>query len=113
MGNAPVINGGEGLAVEACDRADEADYIDGLKLTEQEFKAVRENLAQGGRHFLLKQGTVSVACELDLTGMEDFVAVLSGRERTLRLMERLIAQHGPAPDAWLPSFTRQWRGVAA
>ena len=95
------------------DRADEADYIDGLKLTEQEFKAVRETMAQGGRHFLLKQGTVSVACELNLTGMEDFVAVLSGRERTLRLMERLISQHGPAPDAWLPSFTRQWRGVAA
>ena len=94
-------------------RADPADYIDGLKLTGPEFKAVREDLAQGGRRFLLKQGNVSVACELDLSGMDDFVAVLSGRERTLRLMERLIAQHGPAPDAWLPFFMSDWRGVPA
>jgi type IV secretion system protein VirB4 len=33
------------------DRADEADYIDGLKLTRPEFRAVREDLTQGGRRF--------------------------------------------------------------
>ena len=94
-------------------RADAADYRDGLKLTEPEFRAVREELAVGGRRFLLKQGTASVACELDLTGLDDLVAVLSGRAGTVRLMERLIKEHGPEPEAWLPPFRRQWRSVLA
>lgn len=92
-------------------RADAADYRDGLKLTEPEFRAVREDLTVGGRRFLLKQGTASVACALDLGGLDDLVAVLSARAGTVRLMERLIAEHGAAPEAWLPHFRRQWRGA--
>lgn len=95
------------------DRADARDYRDGLKLTEPEFMAVREDLTQGGRRFLLKQGSVSVACELDLSGMDDFVAVLSGRAKTVRLMERLVVELGPEPEAWLPAFRREWRQAAA
>lgn len=95
------------------DRADPVDYIDGLKLTPPELLAVRETLTSGGRRFLLKQGSVSVPCELDLTGMEDFVAVLSGRPKTVQLMETLIAQHGPAPEQWLKPFMASWRSAAA
>ena len=95
------------------DRADPADYIDGLKLTRPEYEAVREELTSGGRRFLLKQGNVSVACELDMTGMDDLVAVLSGRARTVRLMEELISEFGSEPEAWLPVFRREWRRVAA
>jgi type IV secretion system protein VirB4 len=95
------------------DRADARDYRDGLKLTEPEFMAVREDLTTGGRRFLLKQGSVSVACELDLSGMDDLVAVLSGRARTVRLMERLIGELGPEPAAWLAAFRREWRSAAA
>lgn len=94
-------------------RADPADYCDGLKLTEPEFMAVREELAVGGRRFLLKQGNASVACDLDLTGMDDLIAVLSGRASTVRLMERLIEEVGPDPAAWLPLFRRRWREAAA
>jgi len=92
-------------------RADAHDYCSGLKLTEPEFQAIREDLTQGGRRFLLKQGSVSVACELDLTGMDDLVAVLSGRARTVRLMERLIVELGPRPEQWLAAFQQQWRLV--
>ena len=95
------------------DRADPSDYVEGLKLTQPEFDAVREELTAGGRRFLLKQGNVSVACELDLTGMDDLVAVLSGRTRTVRLMEELVAELGPDPEAWLPAFRREWRRAAA
>jgi type IV secretion system protein VirB4 len=94
-------------------RADAADYRDGLKLSEPEFLAVREDLTVGGWRFLLKQGSASVACELDLTGLEDLVAVLSGRASTVRLMERLIAERGDAPAAWLPRFRQAWRAAAA
>ena len=72
-----------------------------------------EDLTAGGRRFLLKQGNVSVACELDLSGMDDLVAVLSGREKTVRLMKRLIAELGPEPETWLPAFKRDWRKAAA
>ncbi|ONF49428.1 VirB4 family type IV secretion/conjugal transfer ATPase [Methylobacterium radiotolerans] len=94
-------------------RADAKDYRDGLKLTAAEYQAVREDLTVGGRRFLLKQGNDSVACELDLTGMDDLVAVLSGRASTVRLMERLIAEVGPEPGDWLPHFRRQWRQASA
>lgn len=93
-------------------RADAADYIDGLKLTASEFRAIREDLAiGGGRRFLLKQGETSVACEMDLGGLEDFIAVLSGRSKTIGLMDKLRAEHGD--DGWLPHFMTGWRGVAA
>jgi type IV secretion system protein VirB4 len=94
-------------------RADAADYRDGLKLTESEYLLIREDLAVGGRRFLLKQGNASVACELDLTGMDDLIAVLSARASTVRLMERLIEEVGPDPAAWLPLFRRQWWEAAA
>ena len=86
-------------------RADARDYRDGLKLTELEFRMVREDLTVGGRRFLLKQGTTSVACDLDLSDAPDCIAVLSGRERTVRLMETIIADSGSHPDAWLDDFS--------
>ena len=65
----------------------------------------------GGRRFLLKQGSTSVACEMNLDGLEDFVAVLSSRNKTLGLMDKLRAEHGEA--GWLPHFMAGWRTVAA
>lgn len=94
-------------------RADRADYCNGLKLTEPEFEAVCEHLTVGGRRFLLKQGSASIACELDLSGLDDLVAVLSGRAGTVQLMERLIDEWGPEPASWLPHFRRQWRLASA
>jgi type IV secretion system protein VirB4 len=95
-------------------RAAEEDYRDGLKLTGPEFRMVREDLAVGGRgRFLVKQGTASVACDLDLSGLDELVAVLSGRATTVALMERLRIAHGPAPEAWLPAFLREWRTSGA
>jgi type IV secretion system protein VirB4 len=88
-------------------RADERDYRAGLKLTEPEFRMVREDLTMGGRRFLLKQGIASVACELDLSSAPDCVAVLSGRERAVRLMERLISDAGSDPAAWLDDFLQR------
>ena len=98
-------------------KADEADYRAGFKLTEGEFLAVKEDLVlagpDGGRRFLLKQGDASVACELNLSGLDDLRAVLSGTNKTVPLMERLMRELGPAPEDWLPAFRRSWRRVAA
>jgi type IV secretion system protein VirB4 len=90
-------------------RADERDDRAGLKLTAPEFCMVREYLTMGGRRFLLKQGTASVACDLDLSGAPDCIAVLSGRERTVRLMEQVISGRSSDPAVWLDDFLERVR----
>ena len=60
-------------------RGQAADYVDGFHLTEREFRLVREELSTESRRFLVKQGHTAVVAELDLSGLEDHLAVLSGR----------------------------------
>jgi len=88
------------------------DYIDGINCTPSEFELITRELP-GTRAFLLKQGTQSLVAQLDLGGMDDALAVISGRTATVALMDRLRAEHGDDPDAWLPEFKRLWRTVPA
>jgi type IV secretion system protein VirB4 len=89
--------------------AAERDYIDGFGLTQREFALVREELAPAARQFLIKQGLNSVVAELRLDGLEDELAVLSGRTETVDLLDRLRAEHGDAPQAWMSPFLAAWR----
>ena len=89
--------------------ADESAYIDGLKCTPGEFRAVREDMAAGSRRFLLKREAGSVICDFDLSAMPEYVAVLSGRANTVRLADKLRAELGDDPAAWLPEFFRRYR----
>lgn len=84
--------------------ADAAEYIEGLGLTEREFKLVKEQLEPGSRKFLVKQGHYSVVCQLDLKGFEAELAVISGRAGAVEHMHRLMQMHGAAAARWLPSF---------
>jgi type IV secretion system protein VirB4 len=88
--------------------ADRAAYIDGLKCTEGEFKAVREDMALGKRRFLLKRDAGSVICEFDLGDLREYVAVLSGRANTVRFAERLRRELGEAPSAWVGPFMARY-----
>ncbi|MGI4795965.1 MAG: VirB4 family type IV secretion/conjugal transfer ATPase [Janthinobacterium lividum] len=88
--------------------ADRAAYIDGLKCTEGEFKAVREDMAIGKRKFLLKRESGSVICEFDLRDLREYVAVLSGRANTVRFAEKLRKELGEAPAAWLDQFMMRY-----
>lgn len=91
--------------------ASAADYVDGFGLTEKEFRLVREEMAPGGRQFLIKQGRDSIVASLRLDGMDDEIAILSGRAETVALAERLRAELGEAPQDWLPEFHRQRRSL--
>ncbi|MDQ1159602.1 type IV secretion system protein VirB4 [Sphingomonas sp. SORGH_AS 950] len=84
--------------------AKRSDYIDGLGLTEAEYRLIREDLTPESRTFLVKQGHTSVVAQLDLSGMHNELKVLSGREETLVAMEEAIAAAGSDPAAWLPHF---------
>jgi type IV secretion system protein VirB4 len=89
--------------------ADHDVYTNGLKCTEGEYRAVREDMLIGKRRFLLKREQGSVICEFDLGEMPQYVAVLSGRANTVRFADTLRRQYGDAPEKWLPEFLRRYR----
>lgn len=82
-------------------KASAADYIDGFGLTEHELELVR-TLPDSAHCFLIKHGTDSVVARLNLAGEKDLLTVLSGRERTVRLLDEIRLQTGDDPAEWLP-----------
>ena len=90
-------------------RGQAADYVDGFHLTRREFHLVREELSTESRRFLVKQGHEAVVAELDLSGLDDQLAVLSGRTATVALLDRIRAEVGDDPAAWMPLFQQQRR----
>ncbi|RDL46696.1 Type IV secretion system protein virB4 [Ensifer sp. M14] len=85
-------------------RGSYADYVDGFKLTEREFELISRSLSNESRRFIVKQGHNSVVAELNLAGFDDELAVLSGRTANVELADRIRAQVGDEPAAWLPLF---------
>ncbi|MGC1271748.1 MAG: VirB4 family type IV secretion/conjugal transfer ATPase, partial [Croceibacterium sp.] len=76
------------------------DYINGFGLTLHEFDLVR-TLPDTSHCFLIKHGKDSVVARLDLTGEREILTILSGRESTVRLFDRLVAENGTAPSDWI------------
>lgn len=88
------------------------DFIDGFGLSAREFQLIKEQLEPGSRRFLVKQGRHSVVCQLDLSGFDQELAVLSGRACSVTVLERVIAEHGADPNTWLPVFQEALRSPA-
>ena len=82
-------------------KAQARDYCDGFGLTEHEFNLIR-SLPDTARCFLIKHGSDSVVARLNLSGEPDLLTVLSGRERTVRLLDTLREDLGEDPAVWLP-----------
>jgi len=82
------------------------EYQQGFGLSERECRLIREQMESGARQFLVRQGTHSVVCELNLRGFADELAVISGRSDTVRLANSIIAKTGAGPRDWLPEFYR-------
>ncbi|MBB4100665.1 VirB4 family type IV secretion/conjugal transfer ATPase [Sphingomonas kyeonggiensis] len=82
-------------------KARHADYVEGFGLTEHEYDLVR-TLPDNAHCFLIKHGNESVVARLNLTGERELLTILSGRERTVRLLDQIRAEHGEDPEAWLP-----------
>lgn len=91
-------------------RARAEDYCDGFGLTEHELELIRTLPAQS-RCFLIRQPDASVVVRLDLAGMPEIITLLSGRESTVRLLDKLRAEHGDNPSAWYAKLTGSpWPG---
>lgn len=82
------------------------DYVQGFGLTPHEFDLIR-TLPDSAHCFLIKRGGESVVARLDLSGEKDILTVLSGRERTVRLLDELRALAGDDPKAWMAPLLEQ------
>jgi type IV secretion system protein VirB4 len=82
-------------------KAQASDYIDGFGLTSHEYDLVR-SLPDSARCFLIKHGNESVVARLSLARDKDLLTILSGRERTVRLLDEIRNKVGDDPEAWLP-----------
>jgi type IV secretion system protein VirB4 len=78
------------------------EYVEGFGLSEAEFGIVKGLGTRGGRAFLVKQGDRSAVCELDLSGLADFITVLSATTDNVALLDEIRAQVGDEPSVWLP-----------
>jgi type IV secretion system protein VirB4 len=82
-------------------KAQARDYVEGFGLTEHEFNLIR-TLPDTARCFLIKHANDSVVARLNLTGEPEILMVLSGRERTVRMLDEIRRDVGDDPVAWLP-----------
>jgi type IV secretion system protein VirB4 len=76
------------------------DYVGGFGLTPHEFDLIR-SLPDSSRCFLIKHGGESVVARLDLSGESDLLTILSGRERSVRLLDEIRAEVGDDPADWM------------
>ncbi len=87
-------------------KASAEDYCVGFGLSAHELDLVR-TLPDSAHCILIKHGGESVVARLDLSGETDLLTVLSGRERTVRLADKLRAEKGEAVGDWLPALLEQ------
>jgi type IV secretion system protein VirB4 len=86
------------------------DYCNGFGLSEHELDLIRQ-LPAHSRCFLIRHANHSVVARLDLGGQPDLLAVLSGREATVRRLDGLRADLGDEPAAWYAALTgAPWPG---
>jgi len=92
--------------------ADANVYIDHFGLTLREYELVK-SLPDDQRYFLLVHGhgvnKESVVVRVDLSKLEDDMAIISARESTLAIMDQIIAEVGHDPSIWVPFFKAKVR----
>lgn len=75
-----------------------------IGLNEFEFKKLKE-LGKNSRKFLIKQSHESSICEMQLHGFDEFLPILSGKEKDIELVEKIMNELGTDdPDIWIPEF---------
>jgi len=86
------------------------DYCKGFGLSLHELELIRA-LPANSHCFLVRHANHSVVIRLDLTGMDEMLAVLSGREASVRRLDSIRAEQGDAPEHWYQALTgKVWPG---
>lgn len=85
-------------------RADYKDYVEGFKVTPQEFEIIKA-LEENSRMFLVKQGSRSSICKMDLKDMRDVLQIISGSKDNIAIMEEVMEEiNSDDPELWSPIF---------
>ena len=71
-----------------------------------EFEFIK-NTPREKRLFLYKQSEESAICKLQLTDMDNELAVYSANKLTIRLLDRIRGEVGNDPAVWLPVFHKR------
>lgn len=85
----------------------ERDYRH-FSITPSEFDFIKDTPREL-RLFLYKQSEDSQIGRLNLSGMDDELAVFSANARTITLLDRLRQHHGDAVEDWYPAFIKQYK----
>jgi type IV secretion system protein VirB4 len=92
--------------------ADPEQYIDKLGCTPAMFRAITEQMpTEKFRSVLIKRDCGSVIVKIELTGMYDEIAVLSGREATTRLIPAIREAVGDEPGRFVAEFLARYRAT--
>lgn len=83
-------------------------YKDIFGLSEKEYNMLNSMSGQE-RHFLLKHHGDAVVARLNLTGMNDIIAILSGNRENIAVLESIILEIGDDPKRWLPVFRQRFK----
>ena len=81
-------------------------YRSVFRLSEREYNLVRTT-DPSSRFFLVKQDNDGVVAKIDLSGMEEFINVLSSRIETVALLDEIMSEVGEDPNDWLPIFNEK------
>lgn len=85
-----------------------AEY-EALGLSRREFELVKSGMSSTPGTILLKKGITSNVIRIDLSGMNQYLAVLSGNEPNVliyREIRQRLGQDAP-PEVWLPEFYKR------
>ena len=89
-------------------KADRATYMKRLGFTAAEFRQVTEEMPVAPeRSFLIKRESGSVVVRYGLDAMREFIPVLSGREKSVRVLDEIRAALGDDADAVAAEFMRR------
>ena len=83
--------------------AERGDYVNHLELTDDAFRFVQQDAMP--RDFLVKRGddNIRLNFDLDVPNLKQFIPILSGNEKSARLMHAIIEEFGTTdPDVWVP-----------
>jgi type IV secretion system protein VirB4 len=85
-------------------------YKSVFRLSEREYNIVRTT-DPSSRFFLVKQDNDGVVAKIDLSGMESFINILSGRAETVAILDEVMNEFGENPKDWLPIFNEKLSNI--
>lgn len=85
-------------------------YCDVFKLSEREYELIR-TMDPASRCFLIKHGQDSIVAKLNLSGMEEFIRILSGTSKSVSLLDSIRKEVGDNPDQWIPLFQERMKSL--